>query len=371
MSGAMHPLSRGYEPPQGRVIPKGGQAETGAGMTSIASIDPMPFPVLIGDIGGTNARFAIVPDRDAAVEPLSPVATADFPDIETAVGEGVFAYSGLRPRSALIDVAGPIGDEGVDLTNADWVIRPRDTIRRTGMEDVILLNDFEALALALPALESADVVQIGDAPEPAEGAKVVIGPGTGLGVGALVRAAGLWVPVPGEGGHVSLGPAEADEFAVWENIEPERGRISAEAVFSGRGIVRLYNAVAKTEGMAALYDKPAAVTEAALKGGDPAAVKTLSLYCRLLGRLAGDMALVFMARGGVYVGGGISPRILPFLLQGEFRRAFEAKAPHAAVMARIPTFVIVRENPALAGLAAFARTPERFGVDLSGRRWRK
>jgi glucokinase len=326
------------------------------------------FPVLIGDIGGTNARFALIADRDAAPEVFHPVATADFPDIESAVREGVFAYSELRPKTALIDLAGPIVGDAVDLTNAHWVVRPKDMIERLGLEDVVLLNDFEALALSLTSLDDDARVAIGEASE-GRGAKVVVGPGTGLGVGALVDAGGIWVPVPGEGGHVALGPAEADEFPLWANIEPEHGRISAEALLCGRGLVRLYRAVAKTDARQATLGGPAEITKAGLAGSDPAAARTLALYCRLLGRLAGDMALTFMARGGVYIGGGISPRILPVLLEGEFRRAFEAKAPHEALMAEIPTWVIVAENPALQGLATFARSPELFGVNLSGRRW--
>jgi glucokinase len=332
----------------------------------------LPFPVLIGDIGGTNARFAIVPDRDSPVEHFHPVPTGNYSDIESAVEESVYAYSKHRPRSALIDLAGPIVGDAVDLTNADWVIRPRDMIGSLGLANVMLLNDFEALALALNALAPEDVVKIGGGEPSPTGAKVVIGPGTGLGVGGLVHAGGPdgpWVPVPGEGGHVELGPAEADEFALWPNVTPEHGRISAEVLLSGRGIVALYRAVAKTKGDAPRYTSPAEVTKAALEKSDPLAVRTLTLYVRLLGRLAGDMALVFMARGGTYVGGGIPPRILPFLQSGEFRRAFEAKAPHAAVMATIPAYVIVGENPALKGLAAYARAPERFGVNLSGRRW--
>ncbi len=119
------------------------------------------------------------------------------------------------------------------------------------------------------------------------------------------------------------------------------------------------------------WTTPAEVTEAALAGTDAIAVRTLKLYCRLLGRLAGDMALTFMARGGAYVAGGIAPRILPLLADGEFRRAFEAKAPHQELMAQIPTWVVIGENPALKGLAAFARAPQRFGVNLLGRRWMK
>jgi len=335
-----------------------------------AAIDRIPFPVLIGDIGGTNARFAVVPGPDAPTEIFPGVATADFPDIETAIEASVLPHASARPRSAIIDLAGPIVGDAVDLTNADWVIRPLELARRTGLEDVILLNDFEALALALTALTPSDLAPIGKVAPTASGAKVVLGPGTGLGVGALVEASGLWMPVPGEGGHVALGPVEADEFPLWANIEPEDGRISAEALLSGRGMVRLYRAVALTGGHDAPFAKPEEITAAALAHSDPVAERTLSLYCRLLGRLAGDMALVFMARGGAYIGGGISPRILPFMLDGEFRRAFEAKAPHEGVMAAIPSFVIMRDNPALEGLGAFARRPERFAVNLSGRRWR-
>lgn len=340
-------------------------------MAITAPPEPLAFPVLIGDIGGTNARFALIPDRNSPIETFPSVATADFPDIEAAVEASVLFKTKLRPRSAVIDLAGPIVGDAVPLTNAHWVLRPPQIMARLGVEDVILLNDFEALAIALTALEPADVTPIGGDAPIETGAKVVLGPGTGLGVGGLVNAAGLWVPVPGEGGHVAIGPSEPDEFALWKHIEPEDGRISAEVLLAGRGIVGLYRAVAATDGVRPKFSDPADVTKAALAGSDPQAVRTIDLYSRFLGRVAGDMALVFMARGGVYIGGGIPPRILPFLTRGEFRRAFEAKAPHAALMGTIPAFVITRENPALAGLAAFARMPETFGVNLSGRRWRK
>lgn len=334
-----------------------------------------PFPVLVGDIGGTNARFALIADADAPLLELKPVATADFPDIESAVEETVFAHTALRPCTALIDLAGPIVGDAVDLTNAHWIVRPPDMIARLGLKEVVLLNDFEALALALTALKEEDLAPIpgrstdGASAPNMPGAKVVVGPGTGLGVGALVNAGALWVPVPGEGGHVTFGPVEPDEFPLWPNIEPEFGRISAEALLAGRGLVRLYRAVARTEGHEPRLTEPAEVTKAALDGTDPPAVQTLTLYSRLLGRLAGDVALTFMAHGGVYIAGGISPRILRFLTQGGFRKAMEAKAPHEELMAQIPSWVIVGENPALHGLEAFARTPERFGVNLSGRHW--
>jgi glucokinase len=334
-----------------------------------ATADPLPFPVLIGDIGGTNARFALIESRDSPIQAFPPVATADFPDIEAAVAASVLRHTPLRPRSAAIAVAGPVTGDEVDLTNAHWIVRPRDMMRRLGIGDVVLFNDFEALALALTALQPRDLAGIGRGTETPGAAKVVLGPGTGLGVAGLVWAAGLWVPVPGEGGHISLGPAEPDEFPVWAEIEPEFGRIAAEALLCGRGMVRLYRAVARASGAVPVHASPAEVSGAALSGADPVAVRTLDLYARLLGRVAGDIALIFMARGGVYIGGGISPRILPFLQGGSFRRAFEAKAPHEAVMGQMPTWVITRDSPALPGLAAFAREPESFGVSLAGRRW--
>ncbi|WP_425500127.1 glucokinase [Propylenella binzhouense] len=336
-----------------------------------AAIEPLAFPVLIGDIGGTNVRFALLSDANAEPRSFPPVETRSYPDIETAIEENVLAHTSVMPRSAVIAVAGPVSGNEVDLTNADWIVRPHDIVERIGVADVILLNDFEALALALPELKDNDLHRIGGGAIETFCTKVVVGPGTGLGVGGLAHAARIWVPLPGEGGHVSFGPVEPDEFPVWRAIEPEHGRISAESLLAGRGIVRLYRAVATVEGSMPQLHSPAMITDAALSGTDPCAERTIELYARLLGRLAGDLALVLMARGGVYVGGGIAPRLIPFLERGEFRRAFEAKAPHDELMRGMSTVVITRESPALLGLAAFARTPNRFGVSLTGRRWKK
>jgi glucokinase len=328
------------------------------------------FPVLVGDIGGTNARFALLSDAHAEPRLFEAVGTGDYVDIESAIEDVVLSATSVMPRSAVLAVAGPIGGDGVDLTNADWTIRPRDLMIRTGIGDVVLLNDFEALALALTSLAADDVVAIGGGAVDEAGPKVVLGPGTGLGVAGLIHAANLWIPVPGEGGHVALGPEQADEFAFWPHLEPETGRISAEAILSGRGLRRLYRAICAADGTGPVHDSPEALSDAAVIGSDATAVRTIETYCRLLGRVAGDLALIFMATGGVYIGGGIAPKILPALETGGFRRAFEDKAPHQTVMAAIPTSVITASRPALKGLTAFARTPGRFGVSLHGRRWR-
>ncbi len=332
--------------------------------------DMLRFPVLIGDIGGTNARFAILAGRDAPLQSFDPVETGSFPDIQSAIKAAVGSQSDISPCSAVIALAAPIDGDAVDLTNAHWVVKPRDVMSALGIDDVVLLNDFEAQALALAVLCDSDLQRIGRGTNAPDNARVVIGPGTGLGTAGLIRAGGLWIPVPGEGGHISLGPDAPDEFRLWPYIESELGRISAEILLAGRGLVRLHGAMCRLERRQPALPTPAAVTGAALAGNDEVAVRTVELYCRLLGRVAGDIALIFMATGGAYIGGGIAPLLLPFLQRGGFRDAFESKTPHEDLMATIGTSVITAERPALSGISAFARSPGDFGVSLSGRRWR-
>jgi glucokinase len=235
---------------------------------------------------------------------------------------------------------------------------------------MILLNDFEAQSLALPGLEMRDLDPIGSGMMKPEAARVVLGPGTGLGAGALVHARNTWVPVPGEGGHIDLGPVTPRDMAIWPHIERVLGRVTAETVLCGPGMLRLYRAISATDGVAPRQTTQEAVTAAGLSGADKQAAETLTLFATYLGRVAGDLALIFMAYGGVYLAGGISSQIASVLKSGTFRQAFEFKAPHDQIMRRIATAIIVKKDAPLAGIAAFARTPSRFGVELAGRRWR-
>lgn len=338
-------------------------------MPADAHLDQVPFPVLIGDIGGTNARFAVVESPTAPILRLPTVHTVDHATIDDAIDAAVVRGAGLRPKSAILALAGPIVGDEVPLTNCDWIVAPKRAIARFDLDEMILLNDFEAQALALPDLEPADVDPIGGGESRPDAVRVVLGPGTGLGVGGLVRARGIWVPVPGEGPHIDLGPVTDRDMAIWPNLERVHGRISAEAVLSGPGMLRLYRGICRTDGVEPTLDSPADVTAAGLAGDDQKAVETLSLFATYLGRVAGDMALIFMAYGGVFLGGGIPPRIAPILKAGAFRAAFEAKAPHDDLLAKMATAIIIKEDAALAGVAAFARAPGRFGVELTGRHW--
>lgn len=332
------------------------------------------FPVLIGDIGGTNARFQIIERANAAPIVFKPVRTADFDTIELAIEQSVLAQTHVQPHCALIAAAGPITNNGLDLTNCHWNIVPSQLLSLASIEQLVLMNDFEAQALALPCLTSTDGVSLGgggggDVGSSGEHTKAVLGPGTGLGVGILVRAGGRWIPVPGEGGHVDLGPRNEREARVWANLEAIEGRISAEQAVCGDGLENLYRACCQTDEVAAEMDSAADISVAAMAGTNPQAVEALSLFCAALGRVAGDLALTSMARGGVYIGGGIAQKILPFLKSSQFRSNFEDKAPHSALMAEIKTIVVTHDLPALLGLAAFANDPDKYLLDLEHRHW--
>jgi len=326
------------------------------------------FPLLIADIGGTNARFALVERPGEAPRELGRAATRDYADPLTAIR--AVALDGLErsPRTAVIAIAAPIEGDRVTFTNCPWVFEPKRLIAELGFDDVVLINDFEAQGLALPSLGEADVVRIGGGHEEEDATKLVVGPGTGLGVGLLVHSRGVWIPVPGEGGHVTFAPEGARERAIADVIGREVGRVSAEHVMNGAGLVRLYRAIRLLDGGEVDAIDPAGVTAAAF-AGDPTAVEVMTIFTTALGRFAGDMALVSLPHGGVHVAGGIPPRILPFLVEGGFRAAFEDKEPYRAMMAGFSTRIVTHPVPAFVGLAAFAARPDRYAVDLDGRRW--
>ncbi len=332
--------------------------------------DQLAFPILIGDIGGTNARFAVV--LDARSEPIffPIVQTADFETIDAAIRASVHDKSPIRPRSAVLAVAGPVEGDEIALTNCPWVVKPKVMFSSLGLSDIVVLNDFEAQALAVVALGEEHMEKIGGG-APEEGApRVVLGPGTGLGVAGLIHFNGRWLPVRGEGGHMDIGPRNPREFQIFPHIEPLEGRISGEQILSGRGLVSVYRAVATASGASERFSKPSEITGAALEKSDPVAEEALKLFVTCLGRTAGDLALVFMSQGGVFLTGGIAQKIVPALKTGEFRAAFEDKAPHSALMRDIPVYVSVHPLAALSGLAAYAQAPERFGVETRDRRWR-
>lgn len=336
------------------------------------------FPVLVGDIGGTNARFALVPETGAEPRILSHEPTHGHPDptsaIRAALAKGAEAAGGRGPRSAILAIAGRVDGPEIQLTNAPWLVAPARIGPDFGLSRAVVVNDYVPVAAGAADIAPTDLTPIGpckDRPvEAPAGARVVLGPGTGFGAAALVPYGDHLAIVSTEAGHTDLGPMTPDEEAIWHVLERAEGRITVETVLSGPGLARLHAAVRHVRtGAPAERIDPAAVTEAGLAASDPHAAEALALFGRILGRVCGNLALTFLATGGVYIGGGIAPRIVRVLQEGDFRPAFEDKAPFAAMMREIPTSVITVQDPALTGLAALASEGERFVYHAS--EWRQ
>ena len=309
---------------------------------------PAGSPVLLADIGGTYSRFALT-DANGRPEQITVFSNDDIAGLDVAI-LSYLADTRAQLRTAVLAVAGPVDGEEIALTNRAWRFRLDDLARKLGVVRIKTVNDFEAIAWALTRLDAGDVRPLGRGGAVArpECAKVVLGPGTGLGVAALVPVADGWQAVPSEGGHVSFSAASAEEEPIFARLRAQ-GPGSAETVLSGPGIARLHAAM--HPGAAPI--PPRTITAQAL-AGDKTAQATIRLFTRLLGRFAGDVALTFKAMGGVYISGGVVRRLGPLLEDEIFRAAFEAHPPYQALLKAIPTYVVIFEQPGLLGCAALA-----------------
>jgi len=314
----------------------------------------MEAQILVADIGGTNARFALAGLDTLALSEIRQVRCGEHPSLEAALGDYLGGLSATPDRAA-IAVAGPVSGTEISLTNSTWSFATPELCRRFGLKDVQLINDFAALALSLPYLPATDLHQIGGTAPVEHAAKLVLGPGTGLGVAGLAWSGGRWVALPGEGGHMSLGADDERQLALLERLRKGRDHLSAERALSGPGLAELYQAVAASHGLNPDGLQPNDVIVRGLGSDDEIAVEALELFIDWLGRFAGDAALLLGARGGVYLGGGIAPKLVAKLSSGSFRRAFEDKGRMAAYLAPIAIYVIGAEFATLTGAAASLR----------------
>ena len=333
------------------------------------------YPRLVADIGGTNARFGWLAAPHAAVAQVHRLPVPDF------AGPAEAARSYLRrlqatlgpayqpPRQAAFAVATAVAGDRIAFTNSHWDFSRAEVQSALGLQGLQLLNDFEALALSLPCLGEAQLRRLG--PAPAAAAPVadgmvlaVVGPGTGLGVGAVVRTRGGWVALPGEGGHATLAPADDLESAVLAQVRRQFAHVSAERLLSGIGLPVLHQALAAVQGVAAPALDAAQIVGAGggatgATGGtgatgaaqSPLCSQTLDLFCALLGGFAGNVALTLGARGGLFIGGGIAPRFAERFLASAFQARFEAKGRFQPYLAAIPTALITDTLAALTGAA--------------------
>jgi glucokinase len=310
---------------------------------------------LVGDIGGTNARFALVdlgPGKPELIAPRSYLCS-DFASAEEAVAAYLAERpEAPRPSAAVLAVAGPILDGEIVFTNTDWRISEAGFSEAMRLRSTKLVNDYAALALAAPMLEASDTEVIGpDVAGRPDGTLAILGAGTGFGVSALVRGGGRETVMTTEGGHMSLAPADEVEVEILRVLGRRFGRVSVERVLSGPGLLNLYEALAVIEGREAVAATPGEVTRRAQEG-DPVAAAAIDRFCAVLGGVAGDFALAYGARGGVYLAGGVSRHLMQTLRNGGFRRRFEEKGRFEPYMREIPTRAILHPHTiALLGAA--------------------
>ena len=307
-------------------------------------------PFLVADIGGTNARFASADDRGFG--DVTTFATKSFDGPASAIRAFL---GGSAPRAVAIACAGPVKNGSARMTNAGWLVDAAWLRVELGVEDVVVINDFAAVAWAIPELAEKDVVAVGPgAAEPGAPA-LALGAGTGLGVAAYVPCGDGATVVSGEGGHVTMPALTERESEMLSAFRRRLGHVSAERLLSGDGLVRLHEWHGGPPGRA-----PAEITDAAVNDASFLARQALNAFCAMFGTVAGELALAFGARGGVYIAGGIVPRIADYFAASEFRRRFEAKGRFQDYLAGVPTWIVRHPHPALAGLTGLLRmkTPD-------------
>ncbi len=304
---------------------------------------------LLGDIGGTNARFCLYGGEATGLFGEQVLPTAQFAGPDEAVRAYLQAHPGQRPVRAALAVAAPVAGDEVRLTNEHWHFSISQLRQALNLQQLMVINDFAAQALSIPALAPEHAAAIGDG-SPGAGTIGVLGPGTGLGVAGLLQVQGRWIAIPGEGGHVTLAATDSRQETVVAFLRQRYGHVSAERVLSGQGLVILYQALCELGGEAALPLTPAEVTGRAGQGSCPVCAEALDLFFQFLGGVAGDLALTLGATGGIYLAGGILPRLLGPLRASRFRDCFTAKGRFRDYLRIIPTRVVVHPQPAFLGL---------------------
>jgi glucokinase len=310
------------------------------------------FPRLLGDVGGTNARWAWQAAANAPLEGVRSLVCDNYPHIADCIADYLRAQHLPAPRAVGFGIATAVTSDAVQMTNHAWSFSIAGLRQTLGVEQLRVLNDFEALAHAVPGLPPSQLQQIGGGQAVAGANLAVIGAGTGLGVSGLVgNGQGGWRVIVGEGGHVSLAAANAREAEVLGVMRERFGHVSAERVVSGPGLVWLYEALCSLAQQTPRALEPAQVLSQGLEGNDLLCKEALHLFVGFLGNVAGNLALTLGARGGVFIGGGIAPRLGQALQTLPLRERFEAKGRFADYLAAIPTYVITADAPALQGAA--------------------
>jgi glucokinase len=324
--------------------------------------------ILAGDVGATKTLFELGElqhGRWMTVFGARYVA-ADYPDFFSVL-QAFFSEWTAQQRSspkisrACLGVAGPVFDNRVQMTNLPWLVDGDAIAARFGIAHVKVVNDFAAAAKGIELLQPADLVTLQSGEPVAAAPRLVIGPGTGLGVAYMVWAGDRYLIVAGESGSTGFAPATPEQLDLWRDLYLRQGRVVVEDVVSGSGLVRIFEFLCRREnkppaiaGALSAGESAAEISHAALERGDPLCLRALDMFVSCFGAIAGDHALSIMARGGVYIAGGIAPKILQHLKNGGFCAAFNAKGVHSAALRKIPVFVVTNEKLGLLGAALLA-----------------
>ncbi|HEV3018392.1 MAG TPA: glucokinase [Burkholderiaceae bacterium] len=317
---------------------------------------------LVADLGGTNVRFALA-QADRAGRPrlncVSEFAVLQFASLSQAAEHYLARVDAPRPRRSVIAVASAVTGDRIRITNNPWSFSIAALKEELGLDEIHVINDFAAIGRAVPHLEPTELSSIGSASPRAQlhGADrhyAILGPGTGLGVCRLMLREGRAVVIESEGSHIAFAPGSDYEIAILQHLMKRRPRVSVERLISGPGLHNLYQAICAIDGMAAAMDTPESITAGAREGTDAACARAVELFCAILGSFAGDVALMFGAWDGVYLGGGLTGTLLPWICAGAFRRRFEDKGRFSSLMQTIPTSAIAHAQPGLLGAGAWA-----------------
>ncbi|MCA0912032.1 glucokinase [Marinobacter nauticus] len=313
---------------------------------------------LVGDIGGTNARFALVEQGSVQPRAIEVLPCRDYENLDQAVVAYLERAGVASVRQACLAVASPVRGTQVRMTNNHWRF-DTEVVRQTfGWSAFKVINDFTAMALGVPHVPDANLVHVCGGPGDPGRPRLVMGPGTGLGVSGLIPIRNGWVPLMTEGGHVDFAPTDDLEMDVLRILRARFGRVSVERILCGQGLLNLYQAHAEIRGVAAPLDAPEKITSAAVDASDALARETLRHFCEILGRTAGNAVLTLGSLGGVYLCGGILPRFLEFFLESSFRNGFEDKGRMRPLLEFTPVYVVTEAYTGLLGAAEALGNPE-------------
>ena len=311
--------------------------------------------LLIGDIGGTNARFAIADPENPGFSNAKTLQCADYASADDAIRHYLDDLSFAIPEVICLAVAGPVIESTVQVTNNHWTLNAADIASDFGIANVRLLNDFEAVAYSILELRAEDSEAIGlpDQRPMLDGDFniAILGPGTGLGITGLVRRGQALIPIVGEGGHIGFAPKSQVQVEILNALRSKFDRVSVERLVSGSGIENIYWALTRIHGEQRTQLSAQEIFAGSGDEGDPRATETTHMFFEILGQIAGDLALLLGAEDGVYIAGGITKRYPTLLQNSGFRNAFENKGRHRALMERIPTQLITHDEPGLLGAA--------------------